>query len=195
MRRATIDRKTAETGIELALDLDGTGSYDISTGVGFLDHMLTLLAVHSRFDLKVRCEGDTQVDFHHSVEDVGISLGQALREALGARAGIRRYCDVTVPMDEALVLAAVDISGRGYLGFELPIPAQKIGDFDSELVEEFFAALTREAAITLHIRYLAGRNSHHIAEAAFKAAARALRGAVAVDAELGGAVPSSKGVL
>ncbi len=195
MRRSAINRATAETKISLTLDLDGTGSFNISTGVGFLDHMLTLLAVHSRFDLHIKCEGDTNVDYHHSVEDVGICLGQALRQALGTRAGIRRYCDVTIPMDEALVLAAVDISGRGYLGFDLPIPAQKIGDFDSELVEEFFAALTREAGITLHIRYLAGRNSHHIAEAAFKAAARALRGAAAVDAELGGAVPSSKGVL
>lgn len=195
MRTSEINRKTAETDVALTLNLDGTGKHDISTGVGFLDHMLTLFAVHGRFDLSVRCQGDTQVDAHHSVEDVGISLGQALKAALGDRAGICRYCDVTIPMDEALVLAAVDISGRGYLGFDLPIPAQKIGDFDSELVEEFFMALTREAGITLHIRYLAGRNSHHIAEAAFKAAARSLRGAVRVDPELMGAVPSSKGVL
>lgn len=195
MRNAEIKRRTAETDIALRLELDGSGRADISTGVGFLDHMLTLLAVHGRFDLDVRCQGDTYVDGHHSVEDVGIALGQALRSALGDRAGIRRYCDVTIPMDEALVLAAVDISGRACLGFDLPIPAQKIGDFDSELVEEFFTALTREAGITLHIRYLAGRNSHHIAEAAFKAAARALRGAVEIDASLNGAVPSSKGVL
>ncbi len=195
MRKAEINRKTGETDVALSLDLDGAGKNDISTGVGFLDHMLTLLAVHGRFDLTVRCAGDTHVDAHHSVEDVGICLGQALKSALGDRAGICRYCDVTVPMDEALVLAAVDVSGRGYLGFELPIPAQKIGEFDSELVEEFFMALTREAGITLHIRYMAGRNSHHIAEAAFKAAARALRGAVRVDPALMGAVPSSKGVL
>lgn len=195
MRTAKIDRRTGETDIKLALDLDGSGKYEISTGVGFLDHMLTLFAVHGRFDLTVRCAGDTQVDAHHSVEDIGICLGRAFKGALGDRAGINRYCDVTIPMDEALVLAAADISGRGYLGFELPIPAQKIGDFDSELVEEFFIALTREAGITLHIRYLAGRNSHHIAEAAFKAAARALRGAVKADPALAGAVPSSKGVL
>ncbi len=195
MRSFEIARKTAETNITLSLDLDGTGKNDISTGVGFLDHMLTLFAVHGRFDLTVRCAGDTYVDAHHSVEDIGICLGKALKAALGDRAGICRYCDVTIPMDEALVLAAVDISGRGYLGFELPIPAQKIGDFDAELVEEFFMALVREAGITLHIRYLAGRNSHHIAEAAFKAAARALRGAVRVDPALAGAVPSSKGVL
>lgn len=195
MRKAEINRKTAETDVALVLCLDGTGKNDISTGVGFLDHMLTLFAVHGRFDLAVRCRGDAHVDAHHSVEDVGICLGQALKAALGTRAGICRYCDVTLPMDEALVLAAVDISGRGYLGFDLPIPAQKIGDFDSELVEEFFMALTREAGVTLHIRYLAGRNSHHIAEAAFKAVSRALRGAMRVDPELMGAVPSSKGVL
>lgn len=195
MCKAEIKRRTGETDIELELDLDGTGKYDISTGVGFLDHMLTLFAVHGRFDLTARCEGDTEVDDHHSVEDVGISLGQALKKALGDRAGICRYCDVTVPMDEALILAAVDISGRGYLGFDLQIPTEKIGAFDTELVEEFFMALTREAGITLHIRQLAGRNSHHIAEGAFKAAARALRGAVTVDPRLQGAVPSSKGVL
>lgn len=195
MRTSNINRKTAETDIALSLELDGTGRHDIATGVGFLDHMLTLFAVHGRFDLTVRCQGDTHVDAHHSVEDVGICLGQALREALGDRAGITRYAHAVIPMDEALILCAVDISGRGALGFDLSIPAQKIGDFDAELIEEFFAAFVRESGVTLHLRYLAGRNSHHIAEGAFKAFARAMRGAVRVDPELMGAVPSSKGVL
>ena len=195
MRQADIRRKTAETDIALALDLDGAGRCDIQTGVGFLDHMLTLFAVHGRFDLTVRCQGDTHVDCHHSVEDVGICLGQAFKAALGNRAGIARYAHAVIPMDEALVLAAVDISGRGCLGFELPVPTQKIGDFDTELVEEFFTAFVREAGVTLHIRYLAGRNAHHIVEGAFKAFARAMRAAVAADPALDGAVPSSKGVL
>lgn len=195
MRKADISRKTGETDIRLSLDLDGTGKNSIDTGVGFLDHMLTLLAVHGRFDLTVKCVGDTRVDDHHSVEDIGICLGQAVREALGDRAGICRYGDVTVPMDEALVLCAVDISGRGTLGFELPVPARKIGTFDTELVEEFFMAFVREAGVTLHLRELAGRNAHHIVEGAFKAFARAIRGAVSVDPALAGAVPSSKGVL
>ncbi len=195
MRKSEINRRTAETEINLLLNLDGTGKNDIATGVGFLDHMLTLFSVHSRFDLAVRCKGDTNVDDHHSVEDIGICLGQALRKALGDRAGICRYGDVTVPMDEALILAAADISGRGCLGFALPVPTEKIGTFDTQLVEEFFTALTREAGITLHIRELAGRNSHHIVEGAFKAAARALRAATRVDPELAGAVMSSKGVL
>ncbi len=195
MRQADIRRKTAETDIALALDLDGAGRCDIQTGVGFLDHMLTLFAVHGRFDLTVRCQGDTHVDCHHSVEDVGICLGQAFKAALGNRAGIARYAHAVIPMDEALVLAAVDISGRGCLGFELPVPTQKIGDFDTELVEEFFTAFVREAGVTLHIRYLAGRNAHHIVEGAFKAFARTMRAAVATDPALDGAVPSSKGVL
>lgn len=195
MRKADICRKTAETDIGLALELDGAGRNDIHTGVGFLDHMLTLFAVHGRFDLTVRCEGDTQVDGHHSVEDVGICLGQAFKASLGDRAGITRYAHAIIPMDEALILAAVDISGRGCLGFDLPVPAQKIGDFDTELVEEFFTAFVREAGVTLHIRYLAGRNAHHIVEGAFKAFARAMRAAVAEDPALRGAVPSSKGVL
>ncbi len=195
MRRAEIERTTGETRISLCLEPDGSGKYDIRTGVGFLDHMLALLAVHGRFDLTVECSGDTQVDDHHSVEDIGICLGRAFREALGDRAGICRYADATVPMDEALVLCAVDISGRGFLGFDLPIPAQKIGTFDTELVEEFFAAFVRESGVTLHIKYLAGRNSHHIVEGAFKAFARAMRAAVRIDPELSGAVPSSKGVL
>lgn len=195
MRQADIRRKTAETDIVLALELDGAGRNDIATGVGFLDHMLTLFAVHGRFNLTVRCQGDTQVDGHHSVEDVGICLGQAFKAALGDRAGIARYAYAVIPMDEALVLAAVDISGRGCLGFDLPVPTQKIGDFDTELVEEFFTAFVREAGVTLHIRYLAGRNAHHIVEGAFKAFARAMRAAVAEDPALRGAVPSSKGVL
>lgn len=195
MRKADIRRKTAETDIGLALELDGAGRNDIHTGVGFLDHMLTLFAVHGRFDLTVRCEGDTQVDGHHSVEDVGICLGQAFKASLGDWAGITRYAHAVIPMDEALILAAVDISGRGCLGFDLPVPAQKIGDFDTELVEEFFTAFVREAGVTLHIRYLAGRNAHHIVEGAFKAFARAMRAAVAEDPALRGAVPSSKGVL
>ena len=195
MRRADISRRTGETAVELSLGLDGSGVCDIVTGVGFLDHMLTLFAVHGRFDLTVRCSGDTGVDDHHSVEDVGICLGQAFDAALGDRSGITRYADATVPMDEALVLCAVDISGRGCLGFDLPIPSQKIGSFDAELVEEFFTAFAREARVTVHIKYLAGRNSHHIAEGAFKAFARAMRGAVRIDPDLAGTVPSSKGVL
>lgn len=195
MRTSEINRRTAETDVALALALDGTGKNDIQTGVGFLDHMLTLFAVHGRFDLTVKCAGDTGVDDHHSVEDIGICLGRAFKAALGDRAGVTRYADVTIPMDEALVLAAVDISGRGCLGLDLPIPARKIGSFDTELVEEFFTAFVRESGITLHIKYLAGRNSHHIVEGAFKAFARAMRGAVRIDPELAGAVPSSKGVL
>ena len=195
MRESTITRKTGETDVSVTLRLDGTGKYDIKTGVGFLDHMLTLFAVHSRFDLAVRCAGDTEVDDHHSVEDIGIAMGQAFREAVGDKAGIRRYGDITLPMDEALVLAAVDISGRGYLGFDLPLPTEKIGAFDTELVEEFFIAFSRNAGITLHLRELCGKNAHHIAEAAFKACARALRNAVTVDEALMGVVPSSKGVL
>ncbi len=195
MRKADIDRATAETDVTLSVNLDGAGINDISTGVGFLDHMLTLFAVHGRFDLTVKCAGDTAVDDHHSVEDVGICLGRAFKTALGDRAGIARYADAAVPMDEALVLCAVDISGRGHLGYDLPVPAQKIGTFDTELVEEFFTAFVRESGVTLHLKYLAGRNAHHIVEGAFKAFARAMRQAVKVDPELAGAVPSSKGVL
>ncbi len=195
MREAAITRKTAETDVSLRLSLDGSGRSQIRSGVGFLDHMLTLFARHGRFDLSVECRGDTQVDGHHSVEDVGICLGQAFREALGDKAGITRYGDTTLPMDEALVLTAVDLSGRGYLGCELPLPAEKVGDFDTELVEEFWAAFARSGELTLHIRLLAGRNTHHIIEAVFKSAARSLRKAVAVDPALGGEVPSTKGVL
>ena len=195
MRQATINRKTAETDIRLTLDLDGSGKSEIESGLGFLDHMLTLLAKHGRFDLTLRCAGDTQVDGHHSAEDIGICLGQAFREALGDKKGIARYGDTTLPMDEALILTAVDISGRSCLACELSIPAQKVGDFDTELVAEFWAAFVRSAQITLHIRQLAGMNSHHIIEGVFKSAARTLRKACALDPRLGDEVPSTKGTL
>ena len=195
MRRSVIERKTAETDIVLRLDLDGSGLADVRTGVGFLDHMLTLLARHGRFDLTVHCKGDTNVDDHHSVEDVGICLGRAFREALGDKRGICRYGDAALPMDEALVLCAVDLSGRGCLGWDLPFPTEKVGFFDTQLVEEFFTAFVSNAGITAHVRLLAGKNSHHIAEAAFKGTARALRKAVAVDREFEDEVPSTKGTL
>jgi len=195
MRNAQISRRTAETDVRLALNLDGTGKSEVATGCGFLDHMLTLFACHGRFDLSVSCRGDTNVDYHHSVEDIGIALGDAFRQAVGDKAGIVRYGSALIPMDEALVLCAADISGRSGLRYAVTIPAQKIGDFDSELVEEFFTAFARRAEITLHLRELDGENSHHIAEAAFKAFARALRQAAAVDPAAGGAIPSSKGVL
>ena len=195
MREATITRKTAETDISLTLDLDGNCRSDIQSGLGFLDHMLTLFAKHGRFDLTLKCTGDTQVDGHHSAEDIGICLGQAFREALGDKKGIMRYGDTTLPMDEALILTAVDISGRAYLACDLNIPAQKVGDFDTELVAEFWAAFVRSAACTLHIRQLAGINSHHIIEGVFKSAARTLRKACALDPALGDEVPSTKGTL
>lgn len=195
MRNAYIERKTAETDIKLSLCLDGSGKATVDTGCGFFDHMLTLFAKHSRTDLEVSCKGDVAVDYHHSVEDIGICLGLALKEALGDCKGIGRYGNMLLPMDEALVLCALDISGRSYLAYGLNIPTEKIGDFDSELVEEFFIALTRNAGITLHVKQLDGRNSHHIAEAAFKAFARALREAVAVDESAKDEIPSTKGVL
>ena len=195
MRRAEIKRKTAETDVSVVLDLDGTGKSDVRSGCGFLDHMLTLFASHGRFDLTLRCTGDTYVDYHHSVEDVGICLGETFRQALGDKKGIYRYGDAVIPMDEALILTSVDFSGRCYLGFGLDIPAQKVGDFDTELVEEFWAAFVRRAECSLHIRSLAGRNSHHIIEGAFKSAARSLRQAVAVDSRFAGEIPSTKGVL
>lgn len=195
MREKEIVRKTGETDIMLRLCLDGTGKSDIMTGVGFLDHMLTLFAKHGRFDLNVKCLGDTNVDDHHSVEDIGICLGDAFRAALGDMRGITRYGDIILPMDEALILAAVDISGRGKLCMDLPIPTEKVGTFDTELVLEFFEAFVRRADITLHIKKLAGENSHHIIEGTFKAVARALRGAVKLDAEAMDEIPSTKGVL
>ena len=195
MRQAEITRKTAETDVRVQIGLDGTGKGDIHTGVGFLDHMLTLFASHGRFDLTVTCTGDTQVDDHHSVEDIGIALGCAFREALGDKRGICRYGDIVLPMDEALILCAADISGRGYLGYDVEIPTQKVGSFDTELAEEFWIAFANNAGITLHIRKLAGRNSHHILEGCFKAAARCLRKAASVDPGLGGEIPSTKGVI
>lgn len=195
MREAVISRKTAETDVSVYINLDGNGESEISSGVGFMDHMLTLLAKHSGFDLRVKCDGDTNVDDHHSVEDIGIALGQALKQALGSKVGIRRYGDTVLPMDEALVMTAVDLSGRGYLAYELEIPTEKIGTFDTELVEEFFVALTRCAEITLHLRQLAGRNSHHIVECAFKSLARALRTACEIDPRFSEKLPSTKGAL
>ena len=195
MRMADITRRTAETDITLKLNLDGTGSCDIDTGVGFLDHMLTLFAAHGKFDLTVKCEGDTEVDDHHTVEDVGICLGQAFATALGDKRGICRYGDKILPMDEALILTAVDLSGRACLGYALEIPTEKVGTFDTELVKEFFLAFVRCANLTLHIRQLAGENSHHIIEGTFKSVARSLRAAVAMDEECRDAIPSTKGVL
>ena len=196
MRKGYIERKTAETDIKLELCLDEcVKNTSIDTGCPFFDHMLTLFAKHAKIDLCVSCRGDVTVDYHHSVEDIGICLGNALKDALGDCKGIRRYGNMLLPMDEALVLCALDISGRSYLVYGLDIPAEKIGDFDSELVEEFFVALTRSAGITLHLKQLDGRNSHHIAEAAFKAFARALREAVSIDESAKDEIPSTKGVL
>ena len=195
MRNAEIKRKTAETDIALTLELDGTGKSQIDSGCGFLDHMLTLLASHGRFDLTLTCKGDTYVDYHHTVEDVGIALGDAFTKALGDKRGIRRYGDTVLPMDEALILTAVDFSGRDYLGYDLRIPTQKVGDFDTELTEEFWLGFVRRAQCALHIRQLAGKNSHHIIEGAFKSAGRSLRAAVSVDARFAGEIPSTKGVL
>ena len=195
MRTATINRKTAETNISLSLSLDGTGVSLIDTGCGFLDHMLTLFARHGGFDLTVTCEGDTDVDDHHTVEDIGITLGKALTEALGDKRGIRRYGDRILPMDETLILSAVDISGRGGCFSELDIPTEKVGSFDTQLCEEFFIALAQHGGLTLHIRQLAGRNSHHIIEGTFKSVARSLREAVAIDERAPNSIPSTKGLL
>ena len=195
MRTAEINRKTAETDIALSLNLDGTGKGEINTGCGFLNHMLILFAKHGRFDLSVKCVGDTDVDDHHTAEDIGICLGDAFAKALGDMRGIVRYGSMILPMDEALVLSAVDISGRGKFVPDLKIPTEKVGTFDTELVFEFFEAFTRRANITLHIRQLAGENSHHIIEGAFKSVARSLRAAVRIDPETAGEIPSTKGVL
>ena len=195
MRSTQIERKTAETDVRLTLSLDGAGRAQVDTGVGFLDHMLTLFAAHGRFDLSVTCAGDTQVDDHHSVEDIGIALGDAVAQALGEKRGIRRYGSMLLPMDEALVLCAVDLSGRSCLRMQAAFPSQKIGTFDTELVEEFFTAFARRAGVTLHLRQLDGTNSHHIAEAMFQAFARALSEAVSLDARLAGEIPSTKGAL
>lgn len=195
MRTAEITRKTKETDIALTLNLDGSGKSEINSGVGFLDHMLTLFAAHGRFDLSVKCVGDTQVDDHHSVEDIGIALGEAFKSALGDKKGITRYGSMLLPMDEALVLAAVDLSGRAHLSYELSGLTEKVGGFDTELAEEFWAAFARSCAATVHIRQLSGKNTHHILEASFKAMGRALRAAVKPDPDAAGEIPSTKGAL
>ena len=195
MRTAELNRVTGETDIRLALNLDGRGVSEIETGCGFLDHMLTLFAKHGRFDLILTCRGDTYVDDHHTVEDIGITLGQAFAMALGDKKGICRYGSTTLPMDESLILTAVDLSGRSYLGYGLEIPTEKVGTFDTELVEEFWLGFTRNAACNLHIRQLAGTNSHHIIEGTFKSVARSLKDAVAIDMAFADEIPSTKGVL
>lgn len=195
MRTSAIERNTAETKIILSLNLDGTGESTIDTGCGFLDHMLTLFAKHGRFDLTVKCDGDTNVDYHHTVEDIGIVLGTAFSEALGDKKGIERYGDIILPMDEALILTAVDLSGRAYLGFNLEIPTEKVGDFDTELVKEFWLGFIRTAQCTLHIKQLAGENSHHIIEGTFKSAARSFSKAIKINSDYKDEIPSTKGVL
>ena len=195
MRTAEIIRTTKETDIRLSLNLDGTGKSEIKSGVGFLDHMLTLFAKHGRFDLTLTCNGDTYVDDHHSVEDIGIALGQAFEQALSDKRGIIRYGSFILPMDETLILAAVDISGRAYLNYDLHIPTEKVGTFDTELTEEFFLGFTRNANLTMHIKQLEGKNSHHIIEGTFKCVARAMKQAVAIDEAFKDEIPSTKGVL
>lgn len=195
MRTSAIERNTAETKIKLSLNLDGIGESKINSGCGFLDHMLTLFAKHGRFDLAVECLGDTQVDYHHTVEDIGIVLGAAFNEALGDKKGIERYGDIILPMDEALILTAVDLSGRAYLGYDLDIPTEKVGNFDTELVKEFWLGFIRTAECTLHIKQLAGSNSHHIIEGAFKSAARSISKAVKINPDYANEIPSTKGVL
>jgi len=195
MRAATVKRKTNETDIEVTINLDGTGASAIATGIGFLDHMLDLLARHSRIDLKLRAQGDLHIDQHHTTEDCGIALGQAFKQALGDMRGITRYCDVHIPMDEALTRVAIDISGRPFLVFRAQFARDKVGTFDTELVREWFQAFAMNAGITLHVETLYGANDHHVAESCFKALARALRGAVSIDTRAAGEVPSTKGVL
>lgn len=195
MREASINRKTAETDIRLQLNLDGSGKSEIDTGCGFLNHMLTLFAKHGKFDITLTCVGDTDVDYHHTTEDIGIALGTAFKEALGDKKGICRYAHTVLPMDEALILSAVDISGRDYLGYALEIPAPTVGDFDTELVEEFFLGFVRNSGITLHLRQFAGKNTHHIIEGTFKSVAVSLRKAVQIDTQFAGDIPSTKGVL
>lgn len=195
MRKAKIIRKTNETDITLTLNVDGKGTSTIDTGCGFLDHMLTLFAKHGRFDLTVKCTGDTYVDDHHTVEDIGIALGQAFKVALGEKRGIVRYGSTILPMDEALILTAIDFSGRSYLGFDVDIPTEKIGSFDTELVQEFWYGFVRNADCTLHIRKIAGSNSHHIVEGAFKSAARSIKDAVKTEEGFADEIPSTKGVL
>ena len=195
MRTSTIERNTAETRISLTLNLDGSGVSAVDSGCGFLDHMLTLFARHGRFDLTLKCQGDTYVDDHHTVEDIGIALGKAFNQALGEKRGVGRYGSTILPMDEALILTAVDLSGRSFLACELEIPTEKVGSFDTELVEEFFLGFTRNAQCTLHIRKMAGSNSHHIIEGAFKSVGRSLKQAAAIDPDFADEIPSTKGVL
>lgn len=195
MRNAVIERKTAETDISLKLNLDGKGEYKIDTGCGFLDHMLCLFSKHSGFDLEVKCVGDTEVDYHHTVEDIAICLGQAFKNALGDMKGILRYGSTILPMDESLILTAVDVSGRSYLNYKLDITSYRVGDFDTELVLEFFEAFVRHANLTLHIKQVDGINSHHIIEGTFKSFARTLKTAVKIDSENPDSIPSTKGVL
>ncbi len=195
MRNAEIIRNTNETKIALTLELDGSGKSEISSGCPFLDHMLTLFAAHGRFDLKLNCNGDTEVDYHHTVEDIGIALGDALRAALGDKRGIKRYGYMILPMDETLILTALDISGRSLLNYGLSVPTQKVGDFDTELVEEFFLGFVRHAELTLHIKQIDGKNSHHIIEGTFKSFARSLSAAVSLDAARPNDIPSTKGLL
>lgn len=195
MRIATINRKTNETDISLTLNIDGTGKSEINSGCGFLDHMLTLFAKHGRFDLTLTCKGDTEVDDHHTTEDIGISLGLAFKEALGDKKGITRYGYMVLPMDEALILTAIDFSGRAYLGYDMDIPAEKVGTFDTELVEEFWYGFVRNAECTLHIKEIDGLNSHHIIEGAFKSAGHSIKDAVKIDPELKDEILSTKGVL
>ena len=195
MRTASIERDTAETSIRLTLTLEGTGKSSVDSGCGFMDHMLTLFARHGRFDLDVKCDGDTRVDYHHTVEDLGIVLGTAFAQALGDKRGICRYGSCVLPMDEALILTAADLSGRAFLAFDLPLASRRVGDFDTELVKEFFLGFIRSAACTLHIRELSGDNTHHVIEGAFKSFARTMRAAVAVDPDAADEIPSTKGTL
>lgn len=195
MRTAEISRKTTETDIKLKLNIDGKGEAKIDSGCGFLDHMLTLLSRHARFDLELECKGDTQVDYHHTVEDIGIALGDALSLALGDKRGITRYGSFILPMDETLILSSIDISGRSLLAYDLEIPSNKVGDFDTELTEEFFLGFVRHSNVTLHIKQLSGTNSHHIIEGTFKAVARSLKQAVSIDEDFKSEIPSTKGVL
>ena len=195
MRKYDFSRKTAETDISLSLNIDGSGVSKINTGCGFLDHMLTLFAKHGRFNLDVKCDGDVEVDYHHTVEDIGIALGKAFADALGDMRGIVRYGDIILPMDEALILCAVDISGRDYLGLDVDIPTPKVGDFDTELVSEFMFGFVRNANITLHFKQLSGKNSHHIIEGMFKALGRTMAKAVKIDEAFKDEIPSTKGVL
>ncbi len=195
MRSAQVKRKTGETDVSVSLDLDGTGNYRVETGCGFLDHMLSLLSRHSLVDMDISCDGDCNVDYHHTTEDVGIALGEAFDKALGDRRGIVRFADATVPMDESLTLVALDVSGRGCLGFDCEIRKDKVGDFDTELVEEFWSAFVRSAKVGLHIRKLAGTNAHHIIESVFKAAAVAFRKAISIDSRQKDRIPSTKGML